>query len=128
MGGISLSVHPLFFVFGLYYALTGRIFIFVICTVTAIVHELGHSFAAANAGYKLDKITLMPFGAVVKGDVEGLKFSDEIKIALAGPLINVAIGTVFVASWWLFPETYAFTDVAAQSNFSMVTLGSKVTP
>lgn len=119
MGGINLFVHPLFFAFGLYYALTGKIFIFVIYTVCAVVHELGHSFQAASAGYKLNKITLMPFGAVVSGNIDGLHFKDEIKIALAGPLLNLAIGLLFVATWWLFPETYAFTDVVAEANFSL---------
>ena len=119
MGGISLSVHPLFFVFGLYYAGTGRIFVFLVYTICAVLHELGHSFVASSAGYRLDKITLMPFGAVVKGDIEGLKLNDEIKIALAGPLLNVAIGLLFVAIWWIYPESYAFTDIIAQANFSL---------
>lgn len=122
MVGINFSVHPLFFAFGVYYALTGRIFVFIIYTLSAVAHELGHSLVAANAGYKLNKITLMPFGAVVSGDIDGLKLSDEIKIALAGPLTSLAIGLFFVATWWLFPETYAFTDVVAQANFSMAAI------
>ena len=119
MGGIKLNVHPLFFLFGFYYALTGKVFVFIIYTVTAVVHELGHSFAAAGAGYRLNRITLMPFGAVVRGDIDGLKFSDEIKIALAGPLLNLAIGLLFVAIWWIYPESYAFTDIVAEANFSL---------
>ncbi len=74
---------------------------------------------AQNLGYKLNKITLMPFGAVVKGNIDGLKKLDEIKIALAGPMVNFGIATVFVASWWIYPEVYAFTDVVVQTNFSM---------
>jgi stage IV sporulation protein FB len=119
MGSLRLSVHPLFFIFGLYNAITGQIFTFIIYTVTAVVHELGHSFVASSAGYRLDKITLMPYGAVVSGQIEGLNFSDELKIALAGPLINIGVGLFFVASWWMFPETYAFTDIVASANFSM---------
>ena len=122
MGGIKLSVHPLFFVFGFYYALTGRIFEFVIYTVTAVIHELGHSFAAARAGYRLDRMVLMPFGAVVKGNIDGMKPSDEIGIALAGPFINLATGIFFVAVWWIFPEIYAFTDIAASANFTMAVI------
>ncbi len=119
MGGVSLSIHPLFYIFGFYNALTGQIFSFVIYTVTAVVHELGHSFVASNAGYKLDKITLMPYGAVVSGQIEGLNFADEIKIALAGPFINFAVALFFMATWWIFPETYAFTDVVVSANLSM---------
>lgn len=119
MGGIKYSVHPLFFVVGLYFALTGRIFVFLIYAFTAVVHELGHSVAAARAGYRLNKITLTPFGATVTGNIEGLKFYDELAIAVAGPLLNLAVGLLFVAFWWIFPETYAFTDVAAEANFSI---------
>lgn len=119
MGGIKLSIHPLFFVFGLFYAAIGKIFIFIIYTLCAVLHEMGHSFAANALGYRLNKITLMPFGAVVTGNIEGLKFKDEIKIALAGPLINLAIGLLFLAVWWIYPESYAFTDVAAEACFSM---------
>jgi stage IV sporulation protein FB len=61
----------------------------------------------------------MPFGAVVRGDIDGLKFADEIKIAIAGPLINLAIGMLFVAFWWIYPESYAFTDIIAEANFAM---------
>ncbi len=119
MGGINFSIHPLFFVLGFYYAATGQIFVFIIYTVVAVLHELGHSFVAAGAGYRLKKITLMPFGAVVSGKLDGMKLKDEIKIALAGPFINLAVGLLFVASWWIYPESYAFTDIAAEANFSM---------
>ena len=119
MGRINLYIHPLFFLFGVYYALTGRIFIFAICTISAVIHELGHSFVANSKGYVLNKITLMPFGAVVSGDVEGIRDKDEIAIALAGPFINLLVGVFFVALWWIFPETYAFTDIVAETNFSL---------
>ncbi len=119
MAGIRLSIHPLFFVLGFFYAITGQIFIFVICTATAIVHELGHSFVSANLGYRLNKITLMPFGAVVVGNIEGLKFSDQTKIALAGPIINIAVSLFFIAVWWIYPNCYAYTDVVVYANLSM---------
>ncbi len=119
MGGIKLSIHPLFFLFGLFYALTGRIFIFITYSICAVVHEIGHSLVANSIGYKLNKIKLMPFGAVVTGNIDGLKIKDEIKIALAGPLINLCIGILFVAVWWIFPESYAFTDIVVEASLSM---------
>ena len=119
MGGIVLSVHPLFFLFGIYYGLTGKFFLFVTITVCAVMHELGHSFCASKAGYRLNKIMLMPFGAVVDGDTDGIKPIDEIKIALAGPLINLAVGVFFVAVWWTFPQTYAYTDIAVSTCLSL---------
>ncbi len=118
MGGIKLSVHPLFFAIGIFYAGTGRIFEFAVYTVTAVIHELGHSLVASKSGYRLNRIVLMPFGAVVKGNIDGLKFSDEVKIALAGPLINLTVGFFFLALWWIVPEIYAFTDLCVQANFA----------
>lgn len=119
MAGINLHIHPLFFILGFYHAITGEIFVFIIYTVTAVIHELGHSFVASNIGYKLNKIVLMPFGAIVSGNTDGLKFSDEIKIALAGPLINVAVGLFFISLWWIYPQFYAYTDIVVSANLSM---------
>lgn len=116
---VKLGVHPLFFAVGMYYAVVGRIWEFLVYTVTAVIHELGHSLAAEKYGYRINKITLTPFGAVAFGDVRGLKFYDEIFIALAGPLVNLATGLTFTAFWWIFPEIYPFTEVAAQANFSL---------
>ena len=80
MDGLKLSVHPLFYAFGLYYAVTGKILAFIIYTLSAVIHEIGHSVVASKSGYRLNRITLMPFGAVVKGDIDGLKLKDEIKM------------------------------------------------
>ncbi len=118
MGGVSFSVHPLFFFFALYYALTGRIFVFAVYTLTAVVHELGHSLCAEKRGYRLSKIVLTPFGALLSGESD-LSAKDETVIALFGPLTNLSVGVFFVATWWMFPETYAYTDVVAEANFSM---------
>ena len=64
----------------------------------------------------------MPFGAVARGDIDGLNIKDNIKIALGGPVINLAVGLLFVALWWLFPEIYPFTEAVVQANFSLATV------
>ena len=119
MASIKLRIHPLFYAFGLYYALTGRIFIFIIYTITALLHEVGHSFIAEGLGYKLDKIILMPYGAMISGNLNGLKVKDEIKVAIAGPTINFLVAVFFVALWWIYPMSYAYTDIIAISNFTL---------
>lgn len=119
MGRIKLSIHPLFFAFGFYFAFTGRIFIFLVYTFSAVVHELAHSIVSQNLGYRLKKITLMPFGAVVSGNLDKLKITDQAKIAFAGPIANLAVALLFVAFWWIYPECYAYTDIVAEANFVM---------
>ena len=116
---MRISVHPLFFVFGLYFALTGKVFLFLTATLTALIHELGHAYYAEKLGYKLNKISLMPYGAVVNGAIDGLSYADEILVALFGPLVNLFICLVFTAFWWLMPETYAYTDSVVFANLSV---------
>ncbi len=112
MAKLRFSIHPLFFVFGVYFALTGKIFVFLTYTCVAVIHEIGHASAAAGLGYRLNRVVLMPYGAVISGDIKGLNFKDEIYVALAGPLINLECAVIFAATWWVFPESYAYTDTA----------------
>ncbi len=119
MGRIKFGVHPLFLLVGVYYAFTGKILYFVVYTISAVIHELGHSLRAGSLGCELNKITLMPFGAVVKGNIEGLSFKDQVSVALAGPMINLAVAIFFIAIWWIKPEIYAYTDIAVESCMSI---------
>ena len=116
---MKIRVHPLFFVFGLYFALIGKVFLFLTATLTALVHELGHAFCAERLGYKMNKITLMPYGAVVNGAIEGLSYADEIIVAVSGPLINLFICLFFTALWWLVPVSYPYTDTVVFCNLSV---------
>lgn len=111
-----LRIHPLFLLFGIFYAFTGRFFLFLTYTVVAIMHEFAHAAAAAKVGYRLSRIILMPYGALIKGDMEGISFKDEIYVALAGPFVNAVAALCFVALWWLFPDTYPYTDTAAYAS------------
>ena len=65
-------LHPLFFAVGVWYAFTGELFLFLISTIISVQHECAHAFAAAKLGYKLNAIVLMPFGAVIDGDLQGI--------------------------------------------------------
>jgi len=122
MANLKFVIHPLFFVFGIYFALTGKVFSFVIFTLVAVIHEIGHSLAAENLGYKLKRIVLMPYGAIVSGEQSLFSYVDEIKIAVAGPLVNIFTAVLFAALWWFIPETYAFTDVAVFASLSIATI------
>ena len=119
MASLKFKIHPLFYIFGLYYAITGKIFIFLIYTITALIHEMGHLLQAEKLGYTMKKVTLMPYGAVITGNISGLKFKDETLLALAGPMLNLIIAMFFTALWWVFPEIYAFTDIVVTANCTL---------
>ena len=104
-----VSAHPLFLIVGIWYCLRGELFLFLTSCIVALQHECAHAFAAAKLGYKLNKIVLMPYGAVIDGDLQGISLKDEIIVALYGPLCNLITAVFFVALWWFTPTMYAFT-------------------
>lgn len=115
----AFRIHPLFWLVGVWYALTGELFLFFLGALVAIQHELAHAFAAAKLGYKLNSVVLMPFGAVIDGDLQGISLKDEIFVAFCGPLCNLVTAVFFVALWWFAPTMYAFTDVAFYSSLAI---------
>lgn len=115
----KLRFHPLFLITGVLSAFTGQLFLFLGGCLAAIEHELAHAFAARRYGFTLDKIVLMPYGAVVSGDLSGLTRKQEAWVCLAGPLVNAVTALFFVALWWLYPVTYPFTDAAMYVSLSL---------
>ena len=107
-----LSIHPLFLLTGVWYSFIGRLPMFFISALVALQHECAHAFAASRLGYRLDRVVLMPYGAVIDGDLSGISLQDEAFVALCGPLVNLATAAFFVAVWWIFPSLYAYTDTA----------------
>ena len=112
-------LHPLFLLVGVWYAFTGELFLFLLSALVAIQHECAHALASARLGYQLNKIVLMPFGAIIDGDLRGISFKDEIYVAVCGPLCNLVTAAFFVALWWLVPTMYAFTDTACYSSLAI---------
>ena len=115
----TLKLHPLFFAVGIWYAFKGELLIFLMSCLTALQHECAHAFAAARLGYSLRAIVLMPFGAVIDGDMRGVTAKDEIAVAVAGPLCNLITAAFFVAVWWFAPTMYAFTDTAFYTSLAI---------
>jgi stage IV sporulation protein FB len=93
--------------------------IFLLCVITALLHECGHIFYAERLGYRATHIQLMPYGAAAVLQIDGISPWDEVKLALSGPLVNALLCVVIVATWWFFPVTYAYTDTIFAVNLGM---------
>lgn len=115
----SLRLHPLFFLVGIAYALTGRLLLFALSCLVALQHECAHAFAAAKRGYELRTIVLTPYGAAIVGNLDGLSVRDEAIVAAAGPFCNLCTAAFFGALWWFVPTTYAFTDTAFYASLAV---------
>ena len=117
MERIKFRIHPLFLVFGLISFCVGLGYVFLCYLLAALLHELGHALIAKKLGYHLEHISLLPFGAELNLENDNFTANDEIKIAIAGPLVNLFLIIFCMALWWIFPITYYYTDLFVFTNF-----------
>jgi Zn-dependent protease len=62
-----------------------------------VLHELGHAFVAMRNGIGITSIQLWIFGGMAQMDRESDRPATEFKVAIAGPLVTLAIVVVFAA-------------------------------
>ncbi|KPN30403.1 zinc metalloprotease [Halolamina pelagica] len=82
-------------------ALTGGSTPFVLGAVAAVglftcvlLHELGHSVVAMYYGYEIDSITLWLLGGVAQFTEMPEDWKIELQVAIAGPVVSVALGVL----------------------------------
>jgi Zn-dependent protease/CBS domain-containing protein len=69
--------------------------IIVALFVCVLLHEYGHSIVAQRLGIEIADITLLPIGGLARLKSLPEKPWDEVKIAIAGPLVNVVLAPIF---------------------------------
>lgn len=106
IAGIDIDVHATFALLILYVAITeyqkSRSFTsvainiaFVLVVFASVVaHEYGHALTARRYGVATRGITLLPIGGVARLDKLPSKPQQELAIAVAGPLVSIAIALV----------------------------------
>lgn len=80
-----------------------------------ILHELAHLWVATKRGYKLKMIKLDMFGMSVDLG-EKVDDKDLFSINLAGPLFNLLLCVLCLASYWIFPKAYFYLNNFCLAN------------
>jgi Zn-dependent protease/CBS domain-containing protein len=75
-----------------------------------LLHELGHALVGLRNGIVIRSITLFIFGGVARLAHDPEDGRTEFKVAIAGPLVSVALGAIFYVA-----STLPFVGAAAQS-------------
>jgi Zn-dependent protease len=78
-----------------------------------LLHELGHAVQARREGMEIEGITLWLFGGVAKFRGMFPSAGAEFRIAIAGPLVSLALGLLFSVGAWAIPTADAVDAVAA---------------
>jgi len=60
-----------------------------------LLHELGHSLVARRLGMEISDITLLPIGGMARMKALPERAQDEVKIAIAGPPVNLVLAAIF---------------------------------
>ncbi|MCC6222103.1 MAG: site-2 protease family protein [Thermoleophilia bacterium] len=85
----------------------------VLFFASLLAHELGHAFQAQHEGMRIEGITLWLFGGVAKFRGMFETAGAEFRIAIAGPLVSLALGLAFALIAWAADLPVAVDGVAA---------------
>lgn len=72
-------------------ALTAALYI-----ASILAHELGHATIAQRLGVKVRRITLLVFGGIAELESESETARAELRIAVAGPAVSLALAVIFL--------------------------------
>ena len=100
----------------------GAAFLFFL---SIILHELGHSLVSQRCGIPVPRITLLFIGGLAEISREPDDPQSELKIALGGPVVTVALVGLFALASWAgntlgFPALSLVCQWLAWTNVSLV--------
>jgi Zn-dependent protease/CBS domain-containing protein len=89
------------------------IFAAVLFFLSLLLHEFGHALVARREGMEIDGITLWLFGGVARFKGMFPSAGAEFRIAIAGPLVSLGLGVLFILLAWALGSPQEVDGVAA---------------
>jgi Zn-dependent protease/CBS domain-containing protein len=90
--------------------------------LSILLHEFGHALQARREGIEIDGITLWLFGGVARFKGSFRSAGAEFRVAVAGPLVSLALGALFVLIALINGLPSAVDGVAAWLGYINLTL------
>jgi Zn-dependent protease len=114
VAGTDVRIHATFFLLLAFVALTwGPAGALLIASMffCVLLHEFGHIAAARRYGIRTPDVTLLPIGGLARLERMPRKPSQELVVALAGPLVNVVIAGILFPIVGGFPKASLDLDL-----------------
>ncbi len=94
----------------------------VLFFASLLLHDLGHAVEARREGMEIEGITLWLFGGVAKFKGMFPSAGAEFRIAIAGPLVSLALGVLFSLGAWAISTAGPVDGVAAWLGYMNLVL------
>lgn len=93
----KIKIHSLTLLLIVLSIVTARIGELAITLLVVVGHELGHACMASCFNWKINQITILPFGGELDTDNFGTSpLREELLVVLSGPLFNVACAVMLL--------------------------------
>ncbi|OWY24790.1 site-2 protease family protein [Sphingobacteriales bacterium UPWRP_1] len=138
LAGIKVYVHWTFLILIAYIVFSGfssgqqaigivyNILLVLSVFTCVVLHELGHALAARRYGIGTRDITLLPIGGVASLENIPENPKQELVVAIAGPLVNVAIAAILFGVITLFLNTTLFAPENIEATLAHLNLNTFV--
>ena len=85
----KIKIHPLYLIFILIFILIGRFRFIIFFTLLILIHEIGHIIMSILFRWDIDKIVILPFGAMIKyNELINRRLLEEFLIAISGVIFQ----------------------------------------
>lgn len=92
----KLYIHPFFYFFTIIFLITGQIYKYLIFVLIIFVHELGHTLMALLLKWKIDNISIYPYGGISKfSTMINVANYQELLVLLSGPIVQILFMLLF---------------------------------
>ena len=115
---LSLGVLPLFVAL----IVIGESASLAIAVLSLVLHELSHAIAAKNLGFQIRRISIYPFGAILRLDALCAAARGEWIAALAGPIGSLVIASAARLFAHLFLQQSSLMDAFVHTNAAIALL------